>query len=104
MWNILSFSQSTNHLQDEDTTTNTTTADLAALLLTNTDIIIDSKELCLDTGSTGLFGRHAKVKHVTSVVHGNDEKTLGGVDKVHGSLADLLGRGRSEDGTGHRGI
>lgn len=104
MDNIPSFSQSANHLQNENTTSNTPTTNLTPLLLTNTSIIIHSKELSLNTRSPSLLCRHTKVQHITRVVHGKNKDTLLIVHTVHDTFPDLLRRRRGEDGTCHGGI
>lgn len=102
--NIPSFSQCTNHLQDQYTTANTTTTDLAALHTANTNIVINSKELSLNTSGTGLLRRHAEVEHITSVVHWNDQDTIFGGNTIYRRATDLFSGRGSKNGTSDRGI
>ena len=99
-----SFSQSRDDLQNKDTASNTTTTNLATLRSPDTNIIVGSKELGLNTSSPSLLCRHTKVQDVTGVVHGKNKDTLLIVDTIHSTLADLLSRWRGEDGTSNRGI
>ena len=93
-----SLCQGANDLQDQDTATNATTANLAALLLANTSVIVDGEEFGLNARGAGLLRGHAEVEHVARVVHGNDQHALLVVHAVHGALANLLSRRRGEDG------
>jgi hypothetical protein len=102
-FHVPSLGQSSDDLQDEDTTTNTATANLSALLPADARVIINGKELGLDSCSPRLLSSHAKVENVPGVVHRYDQHALFIVDAIHGSMANLLGRRRGEDAASYRG-
>lgn len=100
---IPGFGQSANQLQDEDTTTDTTSSDFATFGATNAYIIIDGEEIGINASGLGFLGGHAKVQNIASVVFTDNQNTPAGINTLKDCSSNLLGAGTGEDGARNTG-
>lgn len=90
-------SERAGNLLHEYSACDTTAADFATLLPSNTAVVCHNNHLCLNARSFGLFNRHAEVEHIASIVHDNNQHALTLLNPLQDASSDLLRTGRGED-------
>jgi hypothetical protein len=92
-----SSSERASNLLHKHSTRNTTTPDFPTPLPPNTTIVRNNDHLGLNPRSLRLLNRHAKVEHISRVVHHHNQHALALLDPLQDASPDLLRAGRGED-------
>lgn len=88
-----SLCQSPRDLQDQYTTPDTPSANLASFGAAYAHIIVDWEELGSDSRRAAFLSRHTKIQDITSVVVGQDQDARIRGYTINCSAANLFGRG-----------
>jgi hypothetical protein len=90
-------SERASNLLHKHSTRNTPTPNLPTPLPPNTTIVRHNDHLRLNPASLRLLDRHAKVEHISRVVHHHNQHALALLDPLQDASSDLLRAGGGED-------
>jgi hypothetical protein len=90
-------SERAGNLLHKHSARNTTAADFPTPLSPNTTVVRNNDHLGLDPRSLRLLNRHAKVEHVSRVVHHHNQHALALLNPLQDASSNLLRAGGGED-------